>query len=242
MFRNFPKELLIAVRITLILAVLGGLVYPLVMLGVSQVAFNSQANGSLIKNANGTVVGSQQIGQCFYETKDVSGTLTYQTTQYQGHTFYTVDPRYFQGRPSYALTTTSSGAQEVLPLSPPCNPLSSQGSNLGPSNSLLIQQVDTYAGYLHCVGIDTSGAFTAAQLQQAVTDPTHHCLSSGAGPGQHGGRRARPRPRQGAQHRRGQHHRPRPLDLRRVRRQRAPAQPGDEPGIRCATGAELTFR
>jgi len=180
MFRNFPKELLIAVRITLILAVLGGLVYPLVMLGVSQVAFNSQANGSLIKNANGTVVGSQQIGQCFYETKDVSGTLTYQTTQYQGHTFYTVDPRYFQGRPSYALTTTSSGAQEVLPLSPPCNPLSSQGSNLGPSNSLLIQQVDTYAGYLHCVGIDTSGAFTAAQLQQAVTDPTHHCLSSGA--------------------------------------------------------------
>jgi K+-transporting ATPase ATPase C chain len=180
MFRNFPKELWIAVRITLVIAVIGGLIYPLVMLGVSQVAFNSQANGGLIKNSSGTVVGASLVGQCFYETREESGTLAYQTTSYQGHTFYTVDPRYFQGRPSYTVTTTSSGVEEVVPLSPPCNPLLSQGSNLAPSNSLLIQQVDTYAAYLHCVGIDTSGSFTAAQLQQAVTDPTHHCLSDGA--------------------------------------------------------------
>lgn len=180
MFRNFPKELLIAVRVTLVIAVIGGLIYPLVMLGVSQAAFNSQANGGLIKSSDGTVIGSDQIGQCFYETKAVSGTLTYQTTQYLGHTFYTVDPRYFQGRPSYTVTTTSSGTQEVLPLSPPCNSASSQGSNLAPSNSLLISEVDTYAGYLHCVGIDTSGSFTAAQLQQAATDPTHNCISRGA--------------------------------------------------------------
>ena len=82
MFRNFPKELWVAVRVTLVIAVAGGLVYPLVMLGVSQVAFNSQANGSLIKNSSGTVVGSSQIGQCFYETKEVSGTLVYTTTQF----------------------------------------------------------------------------------------------------------------------------------------------------------------
>jgi K+-transporting ATPase c subunit len=40
--------------------------------------------------------------------------------------------------------------------------------------------VDTYAAYLHCVGIDTSGSFTAAQLQAAATDPDHNCLSTGA--------------------------------------------------------------
>jgi K+-transporting ATPase ATPase C chain len=184
MFRNFPKELWIAIRITLVIAVIGGLIYPLVMLGVAQVAFNNQANGSLITSSSGTVVGSRLIGQCFYEAKDESGTLVYQTTEFKGHTFNTVDPRYFQGRPSYTLATTASGAtvlpEKLVPLSPPCNPLLSQGSNLGPSNALLINQVDTYAAYLHCVGIDTAGTFTAAQLQQAVTDPTHDCLSTGA--------------------------------------------------------------
>ena len=182
MFRNFPKELLVAVRITLVIAVLCGLVYPLVMLGVSQVAFNKQANGGLTPNpnGNGTVVGATLVGECYYETKDVSGAAVFQTTQYQGHTFYTVDPRYFQGRPSYSVQTTSSGTEVVLPLSPPCESNNSQGSNLAPSNALLIEQVDTYAGYLHCVGIDTAGSFTAAQLQQAVTDPSAHCLSTGA--------------------------------------------------------------
>jgi K+-transporting ATPase ATPase C chain len=179
MFSNFPKQLLIAVRITLVIAVLCGLVYPLVMLGVSQVAFNKQANGGLI-TSNGTVVGANLIGECYYETKEVSGTPVFQTTQYQGHTFYTVDPRYFQGRPSYSVQTTSSGTEVVLPLSPPCESNSSQGSNLAPSNALLIEQVDTYAGYLHCVGIDTAGSFTAGQLQAAATNPSHDCLSTGA--------------------------------------------------------------
>jgi K+-transporting ATPase ATPase C chain len=173
MFSNFPKQLLIAVRITLVIAVLCGLVYPLVMLGVSQVAFNGQANGGLIKNSSGTVVGANLIGECYYETKNVSGTAVF-------HTFYTVDPRYFQGRPSYSVQTTSSGTEVVLPLSPPCQSNSSQGSNLAPSNALLIEQVDTYAGYLHCVGIDTAGSFTAGQLQAAATDPSHDCLSTGA--------------------------------------------------------------
>jgi K+-transporting ATPase ATPase C chain len=180
MFSNFPKQLLIAVRITLVIAVLCGLVYPLVMLGVSQVAFNKQANGGLITNSSGTVVGANLIGECYYETKNVSGTAVFQTTQYQGHTFYTVDPRYFQGRPSYSVQTTSSGTEVVLPLNPPCESNNSQGSNLAPSNALLIEQVDTYAGYLHCVGIDTAGSFTAGQLQAAATDPSHDCLSTGA--------------------------------------------------------------
>ena len=30
------------------------------------------------------------------------------------------------------------------------------------------------------MGVDTAGSFTAAQLQQAVTDPSVHCLSAGA--------------------------------------------------------------
>jgi K+-transporting ATPase ATPase C chain len=178
--RNLPRELLVALRVTLALAVIGGLLYPLAMTGVAQVVFPGQANGGLIKNSSGTVIGANLIGQCFYQTtKDASGTLVYATTQFKGQSFDTVDPRYFQGRPSYTVATSSNGTEQVVPLNPPCNPAASQGSNLGPSNSLLINRVDTFAAYLHCVGIDTTGSFTAAQLQQAATDPGKNCLSTG---------------------------------------------------------------
>jgi K+-transporting ATPase ATPase C chain len=51
-----------AVLATLVLAILTGLVYPLVMTGVAQVAFHGKANGSLV-TADGRTVGSSLIGQ-----------------------------------------------------------------------------------------------------------------------------------------------------------------------------------
>src|ERR1022692_3576194 len=59
------KQILIpAVMVTLVLTILTGLVYPLVMTGLSQVLFPHQANGSLI-TVNGKIVGSALIGQKF---------------------------------------------------------------------------------------------------------------------------------------------------------------------------------
>jgi K+-transporting ATPase ATPase C chain len=54
----------IAVLMTIVLTVLTGVVYPLAMTAVAQVAFPYQANGSLIER-NGQVIGSELIGQQF---------------------------------------------------------------------------------------------------------------------------------------------------------------------------------
>jgi K+-transporting ATPase ATPase C chain len=49
----------------LVLTVLTGLLYPLAMTGVGQVVFGDKADGSLITDADGRVVGSSLIGQAF---------------------------------------------------------------------------------------------------------------------------------------------------------------------------------
>ncbi|MEA5623881.1 K(+)-transporting ATPase subunit C [Nostoc sp. UHCC 0251] len=54
-----------AVRSTLALWLLTAFLYPLFMLLCGQIAFSFQANGSLITNSQGTVVGSALIGQPF---------------------------------------------------------------------------------------------------------------------------------------------------------------------------------
>ena len=71
------KQLLPALRITLVLTVLTGMLYPGVVTGLCQLLFPEQANGSLITQ-NGRVIGSSLIGQNFSR------------------------PEYFQPRPSAA--------------------------------------------------------------------------------------------------------------------------------------------
>jgi K+-transporting ATPase ATPase C chain len=72
------KNLLTATLMTIVTTVLLGLIYPLVVTGLAQVIFPDQANGQLIRAADGTVIGSRIIGQPF------------------------ASARYFQSRPSAA--------------------------------------------------------------------------------------------------------------------------------------------
>jgi len=72
------KTFLVALRATAVTLVLTGLCYPLLMTGLGQLLFPGAAKGSVVRNANGSPVGSALIGQSF--TK----------------------PWYFQGRPSAA--------------------------------------------------------------------------------------------------------------------------------------------
>jgi K+-transporting ATPase ATPase C chain len=59
------KNLVTAILMTIVTTVLFGLIYPLIVTGLAQVIFPNQANGSLIKSADGTLIGSRLIGQPF---------------------------------------------------------------------------------------------------------------------------------------------------------------------------------
>jgi K+-transporting ATPase ATPase C chain len=83
MLPSIRDELLRALRVTLVVFVVTGLIYPFVMTGLAQGLFHSQANGSLVTK-NGQVVGSTLIGQYF------------------------TSPRYFQGRPSATTNLNNS--------------------------------------------------------------------------------------------------------------------------------------
>jgi K+-transporting ATPase ATPase C chain len=67
--KNFFTELRGAVMATLMLAIVCCGIYPLVVFGFGQMLFPMQANGSLIRDPDGTIHGSRLLGQQFTADK-----------------------------------------------------------------------------------------------------------------------------------------------------------------------------
>ncbi|MEV7934012.1 MULTISPECIES: potassium-transporting ATPase subunit KdpC [unclassified Curtobacterium] len=63
--RSFFRSTGVAIRLTLLSTVVLGVAYPLAVWGVGQAAFHDQANGSMVTDSSGKVVGSSLIGQSF---------------------------------------------------------------------------------------------------------------------------------------------------------------------------------
>src|SRR5712692_2735185 len=108
------KEIRPAIILVVALTLITGLVYPLAMTGIAEIIFPSRAQGSLSER-DGTIVGSELIGQVFTSDK------------------------YFHGRPS--ATVTPDPKDPTKNVDAPYNAANSGGSNLGPTNKALVERI-----------------------------------------------------------------------------------------------------
>jgi potassium-transporting ATPase KdpC subunit len=126
---SFIRQHIAGLRLLLVFTVITGIIYPVVMWGIAEAAFPSQANGSLV-SYHGRTVGSSLLCQEFSDAK--------------GNPL----PQYFQPRPSFAIVNWSLKeiknkwvVEGTGPNNYGCNPLYSSASNLGNNNPAQIQFV-----------------------------------------------------------------------------------------------------
>ncbi len=142
------RQLLPAIISMVLFTVLFGLVFPLVITGIGQVAFHDKANGSIVEQ-NGKKIGSSLIGQAFTDAK--------------GKPL----PQYFQSRPSAALGASGDTAAGY-------DPTYSSGSNYGPTNptflKLVAARVKAYRK-LNGLSVDTKVPVDAVTASASGLDP-----------------------------------------------------------------------
>jgi len=122
--KTWQRDATTAILAVIVFAILTGLVYPLAIAGVSQLAFPGNANGQQV-HLDGRLVGSKIIGQSF--ASPVIG-KNGKPEEKEGELVTEPDPRYFQSRPS----ATEGGVD---------NAAASTFSNRGP-NSVKTREAD----------------------------------------------------------------------------------------------------
>lgn len=120
---NTARLLGAGLRALLVLTLVCGVIYPLVVTGIAQVAFGNKANGSEIKSG-GKVVGSELIGQTYNLPKKDPNNADEQAQP---------DLKWFQPRPSNGLGANTLNTQYQLVIS--------GATNLSGDNDKLIKQV-----------------------------------------------------------------------------------------------------
>jgi K+-transporting ATPase ATPase C chain len=140
MRRDIVSSALAVVLFTILL----GLLYPLLITGIGQLAFPGNADGQQVKVA-GKLVGSKIIGQAFADPKLKNGKVL----EEKGLVVTEPDRRYFQTRPS----ATEDGAY---------NAAASTFSNLGPNSKATEEAIAEHIkAYIELEGPYTPG-LTAA--------------------------------------------------------------------------------
>ncbi len=136
-----------------VFTLLCGLLYPLVITGISQVAFPGNANGQQVF-VHGKLVGSKIIGQNFGSV--VVG-KNRKPEMESGNPVTAPDPRYFQSRPSATIPADNAAATTF--------------SNLGPnSKTTLVELSANIKTYIALNGRYYPGGLTAAKVPVDAAD------------------------------------------------------------------------
>jgi K+-transporting ATPase ATPase C chain len=146
------KEMITGAIAVLVLTVFLGVLYPLVITGVGQVAFPGNANGQKVY-VGGKLVGSKIIGQSFQMPVYKNG----KPEMSDGEPVTTPDPRYFQTRPS--------GTE------PADNAEFSSFANYGPNSKITEKAIaGNIATYIQLNGKYYPGGLTAAKVPVDAAD------------------------------------------------------------------------
>jgi potassium-transporting ATPase KdpC subunit len=130
---NLSKHIYPAVMMMLIFTVITGVVYPVLVTGLSQVFFKSQAQGSLIEK-NGEIIGSRLIGQTFtkpgyFHSRPSAAGNGYDSMASGGTNYGPTNKKLFDGNVKGAVEALS---KENPQASIPVDLVTSSGSGLDP--------------------------------------------------------------------------------------------------------------
>ena len=149
--RSVTRVMWTGLRAILVLTVILGVIYPLVVTGLAQLIFPSQANGSMIKDSSGQVVGSALIGQSF---SDAAGNPL---------------PQYFQPRPSESgYDAMASGGSNLGPESGKLlETIEASQAEIASFNGVAIDDVPVDAVTASASGLDPDISPAYAAIQES---------------------------------------------------------------------------
>ena len=178
---SFLKILKNAFVLTIVLLVLCSVIYPLALTGVSQVAFNNKANGSLIE-VDGKIVGSELIGQNFTDERFFKSRIS--SINYNTYTKEDLESGAYGGvaSGSYNYGTTNinlhervqNDIEEFLVAHPdvekediPADLLTASGSGLDP-------HISPNSAKIQVSSISKATGLTVDQLEEIIEKNTEH--------------------------------------------------------------------
>lgn len=159
--------LLSVVRLSVVFIILCGIVYPLASTAIAQVLMPSRANGSLLKNSAGQVVGSELIGQSFTNPALFHGrvsSIDYKAEASGSNNYGPSNPDMLQ-RTSDSVTQWKIDNPDVPVSELPIDLITNSGSGLDP-------HISPAAAIVQIPRISNLTGIPADQLKELVTKYT----------------------------------------------------------------------
>lgn len=172
---DIMKQFRPALVALVVLTLITGVIYPLLVTGIAQVAFPFQANGSIITGADGQPVGSALIGQQFDDPKYFWGRLS--ATGPVPYTAFNADTLTGSSGSNYgplnpALQEAVQARIDALKAADPANTLAIPVDLVTASGSGLDPQISPAAAEYQVSRVAQARGLDAARLRELVAQHT----------------------------------------------------------------------